>query len=117
MATLQVIDRDGVSHDVECKPGLKVMEVLRELDYGVAAICGGMCSCATCGENYCSSCLAMCSVCRKRFCEDCLEEGLCRSCQEKILEEDQDDDSDNDAECEETCSAGQGHAEPAGAPV
>jgi 2Fe-2S ferredoxin len=48
MATLQVIDRDGVSHDVECKPGLKVMEVLRELDYGVAAICGGMCSCATC---------------------------------------------------------------------
>ena len=48
MATLQVIDRDGVSHDVECKSGLKVMEVLRELDYGVAAICGGMCSCATC---------------------------------------------------------------------
>ena len=48
MATLQVIDRDGVSHDVEAKPGLKVMEILRELDYGVAAICGGMCSCATC---------------------------------------------------------------------
>lgn len=48
MAKLVVIDRDGVSHDVECKPGLKVMEVLRELDYGVAAICGGMCSCATC---------------------------------------------------------------------
>jgi ferredoxin, 2Fe-2S len=48
MATLQVIDRDGVAHEVEAKPGLKVMEVLRELDYGVAAICGGMCSCATC---------------------------------------------------------------------
>ena len=48
MATLQVIDRDGVSHEVEAKAGLKVMEVLRELDYGVAAICGGMCSCATC---------------------------------------------------------------------
>jgi 2Fe-2S ferredoxin len=48
MTTLQVIDRDGVSHEVEAKPGLKVMEVLRELDYGVAAICGGMCSCATC---------------------------------------------------------------------
>jgi 2Fe-2S ferredoxin len=27
---------------------LKIMEVLRELDYGVAAICGGLCSCATC---------------------------------------------------------------------
>lgn len=24
------------------------MEALRELDYGVAATCGGMCSCATC---------------------------------------------------------------------
>ena len=48
MTTLQVIDRDGVSHEVPAKPGLKVMEVLRELDYGVAAICGGMCSCATC---------------------------------------------------------------------
>jgi ferredoxin, 2Fe-2S len=48
MTTLQVIDRDGVSHEVAAKPGLKVMEVLRELDYGVAAICGGMCSCATC---------------------------------------------------------------------
>ena len=48
MATLQVIDRDGVSHEVPCKTGLRVMEVLRELDYGVAAICGGMCSCATC---------------------------------------------------------------------
>jgi 2Fe-2S ferredoxin len=48
MTTLQVVDRDGVSHEVAAKPGLKVMEVLRELDYGVAAICGGMCSCATC---------------------------------------------------------------------
>jgi 2Fe-2S ferredoxin len=24
------------------------METLRELDYGISAICGGMCSCATC---------------------------------------------------------------------
>jgi 2Fe-2S ferredoxin len=24
------------------------METLRELDYGVTAICGGLCSCATC---------------------------------------------------------------------
>jgi len=48
MALLRVVDRDGVEHEVEAKPGLKVMEILRELDYGVAAICGGMCSCATC---------------------------------------------------------------------
>lgn len=48
MAFLCVIDRDGKEHRVEGKMGLKVMETLRELDYGVAAICGGMCSCATC---------------------------------------------------------------------
>jgi ferredoxin, 2Fe-2S len=48
MALLKVVDRDGVEHEVEAKTGLKVMETLRELDYGVAAICGGMCSCATC---------------------------------------------------------------------
>jgi len=48
MALLRVVDRDGVEHQVDAKPGLKVMETLRELDYGVAAICGGMCSCATC---------------------------------------------------------------------
>jgi 2Fe-2S ferredoxin len=48
MALLRVVDRDGVEHEVEARTGLKVMENLRELDYGVAAICGGMCSCATC---------------------------------------------------------------------
>jgi len=48
MTRLRVVDRDGVEHEVEGKTGLKVMEILRELDYGVAAICGGMCSCATC---------------------------------------------------------------------
>ena len=48
MAFLRVIDRDGKEYRVEGKTGLKVMETLRELDYGVAAICGGMCSCATC---------------------------------------------------------------------
>ncbi len=48
MARMMVVDRDGKEHEVEGKSGLKVMEVLRELDYGVAAICGGLCSCATC---------------------------------------------------------------------
>ena len=48
MALLRVIDRDGTEHQVEGRVGLKVMETLRDLDYGVAAICGGMCSCATC---------------------------------------------------------------------
>jgi 2Fe-2S ferredoxin len=48
MALLRVVGRDGVEHEVEAKTGLKVMQTLRELDYGVAAICGGMCSCGTC---------------------------------------------------------------------
>jgi ferredoxin, 2Fe-2S len=48
MARMTVVDRDGNEHEIEAKPGLKIMEILRELDYGVAAICGGLCSCATC---------------------------------------------------------------------
>ena len=48
MALMRVVDRDGQEHEIEARTGLKVMENLRELDYGVAAICGGMCSCATC---------------------------------------------------------------------
>jgi len=48
MTVLRVVDRDGVEHEVEGRTGLKLMENLRELDYGVAAICGGMCSCGTC---------------------------------------------------------------------
>jgi len=48
MPTLKVIDRDGQEHDVLARAGVKIMETLRELDYGIAAICGGMCSCATC---------------------------------------------------------------------
>ena len=48
MARLRVVDRDGIEHTVEGRTGLKVMETLRDFDYGVAAICGGMCSCATC---------------------------------------------------------------------
>jgi 2Fe-2S ferredoxin len=48
MAGLRVTDRSGVEHEIEGRTGIKLMENLRELDYGVAAICGGMCSCATC---------------------------------------------------------------------
>ena len=32
----------------EFRSGLKIMETLRDFDYGVTAICGGLCSCATC---------------------------------------------------------------------
>jgi len=48
MPEITVTDRDGGVHRVDAREGVSLMETLRELDYGVAAICGGMCSCATC---------------------------------------------------------------------
>ena len=48
MANMVVTDRDGNVHTVQGRPGLKIMETLRDLEYGVTAICGGLCSCATC---------------------------------------------------------------------
>lgn len=48
MIQIKVTDRFGDVHNVEGEPGDKLMEVLREFPWGVEAICGGMCSCATC---------------------------------------------------------------------
>jgi len=45
---INVTDRDGGAHLIDAAPGEQLMEVLREHDWGVAAICGGMCSCGTC---------------------------------------------------------------------
>lgn len=48
MPRIRVIDREGIEHQVELSSALSLMEALRELDFGVAAICGGECACATC---------------------------------------------------------------------
>jgi len=49
MAQVVVVDRDGKEHQVDAATGQTMMEVLRDSgDFGVAAICGGVCSCATC---------------------------------------------------------------------
>jgi 2Fe-2S ferredoxin len=48
MAKVRVTDRDGAVHEIDGRVGVKLMETLREYDYGVTAICGGLCSCATC---------------------------------------------------------------------
>ena len=48
MPTVRVIDRDGVEREVSAPSGAVLMEPLRDMENGVAAICGGMCSCATC---------------------------------------------------------------------
>jgi 2Fe-2S ferredoxin len=48
MPLVRVIDRDGTERELEAPSGATLMEPLRDMDDGVAAICGGMCSCATC---------------------------------------------------------------------
>ncbi len=48
MPLLKVVDRDGKEHDINAPAGGVLMEPLRDMDDGVTAICGGMCSCATC---------------------------------------------------------------------
>ena len=48
MPTIHVTDIYGKQHTIEGIYGLKLMEILREYDFGVAASCGGCCSCATC---------------------------------------------------------------------
>ncbi len=48
MAKLVVTDREGNTQHVEAHTGMSVMENIRDLDNSVEAICGGMCSCATC---------------------------------------------------------------------
>lgn len=48
MTKLIVTGRDGDTREIEGELGISVMEILRDNDFDVAAICGGMCSCATC---------------------------------------------------------------------
>ena len=48
MTKLIVTDRDGGEHVLDATTGQTVMEILRDADVGIAAICGGCCSCATC---------------------------------------------------------------------
>ena len=48
MINILVKDLDGQVHEVQGREGDSLMEVLREHEWGVAAICGGLCSCGTC---------------------------------------------------------------------
>jgi 2Fe-2S ferredoxin len=48
MPLLRVTNRDGVEQEIRAPAGGVLMEPLRDMDDGVTAICGGMCSCATC---------------------------------------------------------------------
>ena len=48
MINILVKDLDGQVHEIQGREGDSLMEVLREYEWGVAAICGGLCSCGTC---------------------------------------------------------------------
>lgn len=48
MSKIIVTTTKGKKRELEGEGGSSVMEILREADLGVAAICGGVCSCATC---------------------------------------------------------------------
>jgi 2Fe-2S ferredoxin len=45
---IYLTDIYGQEHVIEGRPGLKLMEILREYEFGVIASCGGFLSCATC---------------------------------------------------------------------
>jgi len=45
---ISVKDLDGQVHDIRAREGDSLMEALREQEWGVPAICGGLCSCGTC---------------------------------------------------------------------
>jgi 2Fe-2S ferredoxin len=48
MPVIKVVDLNGSEQEVNVPVGGVLMEPLRDLDAGISAICGGMCSCATC---------------------------------------------------------------------
>ena len=48
MSKIIVTTRKGKTREVKGESGNSVMEILRDADLDVAAICGGVCSCATC---------------------------------------------------------------------
>ena len=48
MISISVKDLDGQEHTIQASEGHSLMEALREHEWGVPAICGGLCSCGTC---------------------------------------------------------------------
>jgi len=48
MAVINVTNRAGQTQAITGKVGNTLMEILRDADMDVEAICGGCCSCATC---------------------------------------------------------------------
>jgi ferredoxin len=47
MGTVYAIDRDGEQHTLPARRGVTLMEILRDANLPVEAICGGQCICST----------------------------------------------------------------------
>ena len=48
MINILAKDLDGQVHEIQGREGDSLMEALRQQEWGVAAVCGGLCSCGTC---------------------------------------------------------------------
>ena len=48
LINISVKDLDGQVHEIQAREGDSLMESLRQHEWGVAAACGGLCSCGTC---------------------------------------------------------------------
>ena len=48
MGTVYATDRDGEQHTLPARRGVTLMEILRDANLPVEAICGGQCICSTC---------------------------------------------------------------------
>jgi len=48
LINISIKDLDGEIHEIQAREGDNLMEALREYEWGVPAICGGLCSCGTC---------------------------------------------------------------------
>lgn len=48
MNRITVQDRTGTLTELDVREGVPLMEALRDYGFGVEAVCGGCCSCATC---------------------------------------------------------------------
>ena len=48
MGKIHAVDRDGSERVLDARPGLSLMEILRDGGLPIEAICGGQCICSTC---------------------------------------------------------------------
>ena len=48
MPKIVVTARDGSQREIDATASLTLMEVIRDEDFDIEALCGGCCSCATC---------------------------------------------------------------------